>query len=64
VAWQLTNKNYFDFDRFSDLMKGWGFASDKNQLQELYDWLDHDKDGNVTWNDFRLTAGSEIAPME
>ena len=45
-------------------MKGWGFASDKAQVRELYDWLDADKDGYVTWHDFRVTAGSEIAPME
>ena len=45
-------------------MKGWGFASDKVRLRELYDWLDHDGDGQVTWNDFRISAGSELAPME
>ena len=60
----MTNKNYFDFERFEELMKGWGFASDANVIRELYDWLDADKDGIVTWNDFRTTVGVDIAPME
>jgi Ca2+-binding EF-hand superfamily protein len=43
------------------MMVAWGFQSD---CRELFDWLDLDKDGVVSFNDLRETAGVEIAPME
>jgi Ca2+-binding EF-hand superfamily protein len=42
-------------------MKSWGFAND---CHELFEWLDFDKDGKISFNDLRQTAGVEIAPME
>jgi len=42
-------------------MEGWGF---KNDCQELFNWLDFDKDGLISFNDLRQTVGVEIAPME
>jgi Ca2+-binding EF-hand superfamily protein len=31
-------------------MEGWGF---KNDCRELFDWLDYDKDGTISFNDLR-----------
>ena len=42
-------------------MSGWGLESESNQL---FEWMDLDKDGKVSYNDLRLTVGVEIAPME
>ena len=42
-------------------MSGWGLESESN---ELFKWMDLDKDGKVSYNDLRLTVGVEIAPME
>jgi hypothetical protein len=42
-------------------MEGWGFKSD---CHELFNWLDFDKDGLISFNDLRQTVGVEIAPME
>jgi len=42
-------------------MEGWGF---KNDCHELFNWLDFDKDGLVSFDDLRQTVGLEIAPME
>ena len=42
-------------------MESWGFAND---CTELFNWLDNDKDGKISFSDLRQTAGAEIAPME
>lgn len=42
-------------------MEAWGFKSD---CRQLFDWLDIDGDGVISFNDLRATAGVEIAPME
>jgi len=43
------------------MMEAWGFKSD---CRQLFDWLDIDGDGVISFNDLRATAGVEIAPME
>jgi Ca2+-binding EF-hand superfamily protein len=60
----LTGKNYFDFERFLELMKGWGFASELKDIEALYNWLDADQDGKISFHDIRKTVGQEVAPME
>ena len=42
-------------------MDSWGFAND---CIELFDWLDADKDGKLSFNDLRNTIGTFISPME
>ena len=54
-------KNHIEFDHFKQMMEAWGFQSD---CKELFEWLDFDKDGVISFNDLRETAGVEIAPME
>jgi hypothetical protein len=43
-------------------MVTWGFTEDC--VSELFEWLDFDKDGKISFNDLRHTAGTEITPME
>ena len=60
VVWK-DNKSYIEFDHFKFLMDSWGFAND---CSELFDWLDADKDGKLSFNDLRNTIGTFISPME
>jgi Ca2+-binding EF-hand superfamily protein len=61
VEWRNPSKNHIEFDHFKEMMESWGFKSD---CRELFDWLDFDKDGIISFNDLRSTAGVEITPME
>ena len=61
IEWRNPGKNHIEFEHFKEMMEAWGFKSD---CRELFDWLDLDKDGVVSFNDLRATAGVEIAPME
>lgn len=42
-------------------MQGWGFVND---CQELFEWLDADGDGQVSYDDLKATMGPIIAPSE
>jgi hypothetical protein len=33
-------------------------------MRDLFAWLDHDKDGEVSFEDLRLTLGRDITPSE
>lgn len=59
-----TKSGYIQYDEFLDLIKQWGFEADEYLVRSLFDWLDHDKDNKVSFEDLRSTAGKEIAPME
>lgn len=43
--WRLPTDNYVSLARFQDLMNLWGFIASDEQVQEVFDWLDYDKDG-------------------
>lgn len=60
VEWK-DHSTHIEFDHFKEMMESWGFAND---CTELFNWLDFDKDGQISFNDLRMTAGVEIAPME
>lgn len=55
------DKAYIDLENFTEMMESWGFVND---CTELFQWLDHDKDGKISYSDLRATVGPEIAPME
>jgi len=46
------------------MMQQWGFLSTEEGILQLFDWLDADKDGRISYEDLRSTAGKDIAPME
>ena len=44
------------------MMKLWGFEAPDYQIKDLFDWLDHDKDGKLSFNDIRETIGLDVSP--
>lgn len=58
VEWKRDQK-YVELDRFKEIMNNWGL--DEN-CAELFDLLDADKDGKLSFTDLKATLGSEIAP--
>lgn len=53
-----------DFEAFLEVVKGWGFDCQENILQDLFNWLDNDKDGKLSFEDLRQTVGKETNPLE
>ena len=53
VEWKLTGGNYIERDRFNQLVGGWGFNAEPRQVQALYEWLDKDGDGKISYEDLR-----------
>ena len=59
------NKNGFvNYESFKDLVKLWGFDANEQNMREIFDWLDKDKDQKISYEDLRQTAGLEVRPME
>ena len=38
------------------------FVTSEQEVDELFDWLDNDKDGKLSYEDLRETIGQDIAP--
>lgn len=53
---------YINYDKLESMVKNWGFEATPDSVQELFDWLDFDKDGLISYEDLRATAGKEISP--
>lgn len=65
---------------FSDLNKGktgainpqeiktylnhWGLIITDDQFKEIFDFMDHDKDGKITYEDLQQSVGKYISPEE
>ena len=45
-------------------MDHWGFKLTDREFQEVYDAIDYDKDGKISYSDFTKVIGSEIHPGE
>lgn len=45
-------------------MNFWGFVASEDQIQDLFKWLDHDKDGQLCFEDLRETIGLDVSPKE
>jgi len=46
---------------FETLMTGWGL---KDNYKQLFDWLDLDGDGRISYLDLKASIGEYITPME
>jgi len=46
------------------LIRSWGFEAPSQQIKEIFDWLDFDQDGSISFEDLRSTAGLDLAPKE
>lgn len=47
-----------------NFMKHWGFYLNEEQFKILFDQLDFDKDGKISYEDFQNSVGNEISPPE
>lgn len=45
-------------------LTNWGFHITDDQFKEFYNFLDYDKDGHITYEDFKKSVGSVISPVE
>jgi Ca2+-binding EF-hand superfamily protein len=48
---------FIQYDEFLDVIRGWGFDAADNLIRQLFDWLDHDGDNRISYEDLRQTAG-------
>lgn len=48
----------------NNFMKHWGFYLNEEQFQILFNQLDVDKDGKISYLDFQNSVGNEISPPE
>jgi len=62
--WRLPAESFVSFARFLELMQFWGFVATEEQVRDLYNWLDKDKDGQVSFEDMRETIGLDVSPKE
>lgn len=44
------------------MLNRWGIQISDPKVQELFDYLDLDKDGKISYKDFQDTIGLEITP--
>ena len=45
-------------------MNHWSFIAPEEQIRELFNWLDKDKDGQLSFEDLRATIGLDVSPQE
>mgnify|MGYP001161581389 CR=1 FL=1 len=62
--WRLPAENYVQYERFAELMTFWGFIAPETEVRNLYNWLDQDKDGQLSFEDLRETIGLDVSPQE
>ena len=53
---------FIDYAKLQQMVENWGFEATESSVSELFNWLDYDKDGLISYEDLRSTAGREIAP--
>ena len=74
TQWKTLKKAFSDLNQGKngwiseiDLKKylvNWGFNTTDEQFKEFYEFLDYDKDGHITYEDFKNSVGSVISPIE
>lgn len=74
TQWKTLKKAFSDLNQGKngwiseiDLKKyltNWGFNTTEEQFKEFYEFLDYDKDGHITYEDFKKSVGSVISPVE
>ena len=61
IEWKDVGSNSITKTKFTQLMEAWGF---RKECPELFEWLDSDHDGTISFSDLRISLGSELTPME
>jgi len=74
TQWKTLKKAFSDLNQGKngwisevDLKKylvNWGLNITDEQFTEFYNFLDYDKDGHITYEDFKQSVGSVISPVE
>ncbi len=64
VEMNKSKNGFITFDEFAELIRSWSFVAPDEQIKEVFDWLDHNKDQKITFEDLRATAGQDLAPKE
>ena len=47
-----------------ELMHHWGFKASEDEIRDLFNWLDKDQDGELSFLDLRETIGLDVSPKE
>ena len=55
-------EGFIDYAKLESMIRNWGFQATEDNIMELFDWLDYDNDGRISYEDLRSTAGKEISP--
>lgn len=45
-------------------MQNWGLTITEDQFKDIYDFIDFDKDGKITYEDLQNSVGKHICPEE
>lgn len=45
-------------------LNNWGLAITEEQFKEIYDYIDYDKDGKISYEDLQNSVGKHICPEE
>ena len=64
VSWKEGQKNHITYERFHELINLWSFVVTDEQILGLFNWLDSDQDGVITFEDLRSSIGKDISPNE
>jgi Ca2+-binding EF-hand superfamily protein len=64
VEMNKSKSGFITPEEFEDLIKGWGFEAPTYLIREVFDWIDFDRDGKITFEDLRATVGQDLAPKE
>ena len=55
-------KGNVDRDDLTKMLERWGIQLSTDKVEELFKYLDLDKDGRISYKDFQNTIGMEITP--
>lgn len=61
TAWKTDGSCFIQKETFDKIVGGWGLI---NNSDYLFEWLDQDHDGKISFQDLKETVGVEITPME
>lgn len=59
-----SRSGFIQFEEFQDMILSWGFEAPVQMIRDVFNWLDHDKDQRICFEDLRATAGQDLAPRE
>ena len=52
-----SRSGFIQFEEFQEMVLSWGFEAPVSMIRDVFNWLDHDKDQRICFEDLRATAG-------